>query len=125
MYSFVLILTFSLAVAASLTPQASDILHQYSLPSNQLGATVFSLIYGTPLSQFAKEVASTHLLEFGGTNKLFDTGKLSSPALRVVVEPNVDTVYGLVIFDVALADMVVNVPPFQAHRFYLFAFFDP
>jgi hypothetical protein len=113
------------AVSQSVPSPTERFLEKYGLPGNQLGATVFSLLYGAPLSGFATEASSSGLLENFGTNKLHTIGTLASPASsRFVVKTNVDTIYAPVIFDLSSVDLVINVPPFGPERFYLFAFFD-
>ena len=110
----------------SASSPAESFLKKYGLPGNKFGATVFSLLYGAPLSGFAIETSSSGLLAYFGTNKLHTIGTLSSPASsRFVVKTNVDTVYASVIFDLSSVDLEIDVPSFGPERFYLFAFFDP
>lgn len=40
--------------------------------------------------------------------------------------PNVDTLYGIGVFDLAMDDIVVTIPPIpENERYYSYAFFDP
>lgn len=102
-----------------------QIFQEYNLTHNELGATVISLLYGTPLVAYNKEFRGSKGLSQLGTNKLFSSGTLSDPSETSVVLPNVDTIYALAAIDLSSTDLVLTVPPIQPNRYYLFAFYDP
>ena len=123
----VFMLLMALAAESQSVPSSVDkFLKNYGLPANPFGATVFSLLYGAPLASWAREVYSSGLLSTYGANKPHTIGTLASPDTSIfVVKTNVDMVYATVIFDISSVDLAINVPPFEAERFYVFAFFDP
>jgi hypothetical protein len=112
-----------LAKCAPRISPSSKILHSLNLTDDELGATVFALLYGTPLLAFY-QLANTTLPSIG-TNVLGNKNSTATASTRSVVRPNVDTIYGTATYDLSATDLVLTVPPMEEGRFYLFAFYDP
>lgn len=102
---------------------SSNLLFSLNLSVDELGATVFSLLYGSPLLAFYQLTKGTLTSE--GTNVLGSHNTTATASTRNVVRPNVDTVYAAGAFDLSATDLVLTVPPMEEDRFYLFAFYDP
>jgi hypothetical protein len=102
---------------------SSNLLFSLNLSVDELGATVFSLLYGSPLLAFYQLTKGT--LTGEGTNVLGSHNTTATASTRNVVRPNVDTVYAAGAFDLSATDLVLTVPPMEEDRFYLFAFYDP
>ncbi|KAL6837405.1 hypothetical protein V8C40DRAFT_279294 [Trichoderma camerunense] len=97
---------------------ASDVITD---PEN---ATTFALTYGFPLLGFAQ--VSLSAFKNGGVNQLQRSPGLANASSTSVVTPNVDTLYGIGIFDLAVDDIVVTIPSIpENERYYSYAFFDP
>ena len=96
----------------------SEIFEQYNLSHDALGATVFSLLYGSPLISYNDTGLSKNVNQLSSTNTT-DTAATNAP------RPNVDTIYQKASLDLSQDDLVLTVPPFQPDRFYSFDFFDP
>ncbi|EHK26553.1 uncharacterized protein TRIVIDRAFT_4199, partial [Trichoderma virens Gv29-8] len=80
--------------------------------------------YGFPLLGFAQ--VSLLAFENGGVNQLQRSPGLANASTTSVVTPNVDTLYGVAVFDLAVDDIVVTIPSIpENERYYSFAFFDP
>ncbi|KAL7797889.1 hypothetical protein V8C43DRAFT_329191 [Trichoderma afarasin] len=87
-------------------------------------ATTFALTYGFPLLGFAQ--VSLSAFKNGGVNQLQRSPGLANASSTSVVTPNVDTLYGIGIFDLAVDDIVVTIPSIpENERYYSYAFFDP
>ena len=70
-----------------------DVFEKYALPLNELGATVFALLYGYPLPSYENIFRGSLGLQAIGTNSLFSTGKTADPSATTVIQPSVDTIY--------------------------------
>ena len=114
---------FTLIQCVPLPSPSSDLLRSLNLTVDELGATVFSLIYGSPLLAFYQ--LAEGILTSPGPNVLGSHNTTATAATHNVVRPNVDTVYAAGIFDLSATDIVLTVPPMEEDRFYLFAFYDP
>ena len=95
-----------------------DIAQQYSIPYNNLGATVLALLYSTPLNLY------------NTVNTTFPTNSLSvapgtTPGNSSLPAPNTDVIYGYLSYDLSKQDLVLSFPPYQPGRFYGFGFHDP
>lgn len=122
--SQILFACLSIAIQCSaLSSPSNNILQVFGLEANELGATVFALLYGSPLLQFYQEVESLLLEE--STNFLGHRNATAVASTRGVVRPNVDTMYASGAIDLTATDLVFTVPPMEEGRFYLFAFYDP
>jgi hypothetical protein len=120
------LLIASLITLAQCTPRHSpsrEILRSLNLTDNELGATVFALLYGAPLLAYYQLVNST--LPAVGTNVFAKENSTSTASTRTVVRPNVDTIYGSITYDLSATDLILSLPPMEEDRFYLFAFYDP
>jgi hypothetical protein len=102
---------------------SSEILQSLNLTDDELGATVFALLYGVPLLAFYQLVNGT--LSEEGLNVFGYINSTATASTRTVVRPNVDTIYGSATYDLSGSDLVLTVPPMEEDRFYLFAFYDP
>ncbi len=111
--------------AAPLPDSSNALLQSLNLPIDEVGATAFSLLYGTPLVGFRQLASTSGILELDGTNVLASHDTAANASVHVVVRPNVDTIYSTGVFDLSATDLVVTVPPMEEDRFYLFAFYDP
>ncbi|KAF2495303.1 hypothetical protein BU16DRAFT_386127 [Lophium mytilinum] len=116
-------LLFGSIQCAPLSSPSSDLLRSLNLSVDELGATVFSLIYGTPLMNFYQLAAGT--LTSVGPNFIGHRNTTATASTKNVVRPNVDTIYGTAATDLSATDLVLVVPPMDADRFYLFALYDP
>lgn len=96
----------------------TNIFNHYNLPYNTLGATVFALLYGSPLVPYNSTGLSrdTNTLRSAGTT---DTANNSA------ARPNADTVYQKASLDLSQQNLVLTVPPYEPDRFYSFDFYDP
>ena len=117
--------TSSLSDYQQASSDISQVFLDYDLPFNELGASVFSLIYGYPLASYRSEFEGSTGLSALGTNKLFSAGKPADASTTNVVKPNVDTEYAQAVIDLSAHDLVLTLPPMQQDRYYLFAFYDP
>ncbi|KAK5710463.1 hypothetical protein LTR15_012953 [Elasticomyces elasticus] len=106
-----------------LPTRSGDLLRSLNLTVDQHGATVFSLLYGSPLLSFVQFASKT--IGGEGTNVLGFNGNLSDASTHDVVRPNVDTIYATATYDLAATDLVLTVPPMESDRYYSFSFFDP
>lgn len=124
-----ILLQYTLAQQINTLPSSQElgqIFEELDLPYNELGATVFALLYGTPLTAYVSAFEGEAGLAALGTNKnLFSRGTLTQAGQDSVVRPNVDTIYGISILDFTSQDIIITIPPFDQDRFYLFAFYDP
>ena len=59
-----------------------------------------------------------------GFNILGRSSTLSTPSTEAVVAPNVDTLYGYAIYDLAVENVEITVPSISG-RFFAFSFYDP
>ncbi|KAJ7849752.1 hypothetical protein B0H13DRAFT_2361135 [Mycena leptocephala] len=115
-------------VKAQLTAQTplNSNAHTAVSASNEQNATIFSLVYGFPLTEyvvFANSLAN----QSGGqwtTNSLFHQTALTNASCRDVVRPNVDTLYSESLIDLSENDVVATMPPLEAGRFYVWPFYD-
>jgi hypothetical protein len=114
---------FTLIQCVPLPSPSSDLLRSLDLTVDELGATVFSLIYGSPLLAFYQLAGA--ILTAPGPNIMGSHNTTATAATRNVVRPNVDTVYSAGIFDLSATDLVLTVPPMEEDRLYLFEFYDP
>ncbi|KAJ6483740.1 hypothetical protein C8R47DRAFT_558740 [Mycena vitilis] len=89
-------------------------------------ATVFSLVYGTPLTQyviFGNSIAN----KSGGewmTNELLHETTLANASYHTIVLPNVDTLYSEALIDLSISDVVATMPPLEPGRYYIWPFYD-
>lgn len=113
----------TLIQCAPLPTPSSDLLRSLDLTVDELGATVFSLLYGSPLLAFVHFANST--LAGLGSNVIGFQGTLSNASTHQVVRPNVDTVYATATYDLAATDLILTIPPMEKDRYYAFSFFDP
>ncbi|KAK5132324.1 hypothetical protein LTR08_009159 [Meristemomyces frigidus] len=113
------------AQCAPLPDSSKDLLQSLNLPVDEVGATAFSLLYGSPLVGFRQLASTSGILELDGTNVLASHATAANASLHVVVRPNVDTIYSTGAFDLSATDVVVTLPPMEDDRFYLFGFYDP
>jgi hypothetical protein len=125
MHLIYLLLTslFVLVKGAPLACPSSSLLYSLGLPEDATGATAFSLLYGSPLLQFNQ--STTELLGAGKPNILHAQNGTATAAVRIVVRPNVDTIYSEGVFDLAATDLVFTLPPMEDDRFYMASFYDP
>jgi hypothetical protein len=123
LYHILFACLFSSIRGAPLPSSSVDLLRGLNLTIDELGATVFSLLYGSPLVQFYQLAATT--LQHEGTNVLGSHNTTATASTRNVVRPNVDTVYAAGTFDLSATDLVLTMPLMAEDRFYLFAFYDP
>ena len=86
-------------------------------------ATEFALIYGYPLLAFQK--ASAERVQQFGVNELAFARALLNATAKQVVKPNVDTLYGNVVYDLSQDDLAITVPDIPDGAFCLFSFYDP
>lgn len=114
---------FTLVQCVSLPSSSRNLLLSLNLTVDELGATVFSLLYGDPLIAFAQ--LAEPLVVGLGTNVLASQNSTSTASTRNVVRPNVDTLYAAGTFDLSANDVGLTVPDMEEDRFYLFAFYDP
>ena len=114
---------FTLIQCRPLPSPSSNLLLSLNLTVDELGATAFSLLYGSPLQNFHQLAEGTLMGE--GTNVLGSHNTTATASTRNVIRPNVDTVYAAGTFDLLATDLVLTVPPMEEDRFYLFAFYDP
>jgi Protein of unknown function (DUF1254) len=122
LYHLLFACLFTLIQCAPLPSPSSNLLLSLNLTVDELGATVFSLLYGSPLLAFY-QLAGT--LTDEGTNVLGSHNTTATASTHNVVRPNVDTVYAAGTFDLSATDLVLTVPLMEEDRFYLFAFYDP
>ena len=80
------------------------------------------LLEGYPLLSFEKYAQP--LITTVGPNQISHARELRTADYRLVVKPNVDTIYSTAIFDLSHFDLVVNVPAFL-ESFVLFSYYDP
>ncbi|KAJ7186453.1 hypothetical protein C8R46DRAFT_1273041 [Mycena filopes] len=88
-------------------------------------ATVEALTYGLPLLPyvgFANSIAKS--LGAWNTNSFFHATSLLNSSYKVVVLPNVDTLYSEAVLDLSVNDVVATIPPVPAGRFYVWPFYD-
>jgi hypothetical protein len=123
LYHLLFACLFTLIQCTPLPSPSSNVLLSLNLTVDELGATVFSLLYGSPLLAFYQLAAGT--LTGEGTNVLGSHNTTATASTRNVVRPNVDTVYAASTFDLSATDLILTVPPMEKDRFYLFAFYDP
>lgn len=109
--------------AAPLPSSSSDLLLGLNLTVNELGATVFSLLYGDPLQAFYQ--LAQGIIKDVGTNVLVHRNTTATASTLNVIRPNVDTIYATSMFDLSATDLVLTMPVMENDRFYLFAFYDP
>ncbi|KAF2807740.1 uncharacterized protein BDZ99DRAFT_464651 [Mytilinidion resinicola] len=114
---------FSSIQCAPLSSPSSDLLRSLNLTVDELGATVFALLYGTPLMDFYQLAEGT--LTTVGSNVLGHKNATATASTHNVVRPNVDTIYGSATYDLSATDLVLVLPPMDEDRFYLFAIYDP
>ncbi|KAL9059371.1 MAG: hypothetical protein Q9162_001240 [Coniocarpon cinnabarinum] len=106
-------------------PLIKSVFDQAHLPYNELGATVFALLYAYGLTEFNVFIRGPAGLSLIGTNSLLDVGTLVMPGQATVIRPNVDTIYAAAIVDLSKEGLVVTLPEMEADRYYAFSFFDP
>lgn len=103
----------------------NQMFQDYNISQDAFGATVFSLLYGYPLTGYETTFRGGLGLAFIGTNRIYNLKKPAGPSDTTVVRPNSDTIYALSVIDLSSQDVVVSVPERQAERYYLFSFYDP
>ena len=123
LYHLLFVYLLTLIECTPLPSHSSNLLRSLDLPVDETGATAFSLLYGSPLTNFLQIAKSTLL--YGESNILYSHNTTATASTRTVVRPNVDTVYAEAIFDLSATDLVLNLPAMEEDRFYLAAFFDP
>lgn len=107
------------------SPTIAKIFTDYALPYDQLGATVFALLYGYAFPSYVSEFRGASGLQALGTNNIYNTGKLAAPGTNTIIRPNVDTIYAVSFTDLSEEDLVLTVPEMEQGRYYVFAFYDP
>ena len=107
------------------SPIISNLFRDYGLPHDELGATVFALLYGLAYPSFMNEFKGAQGLQALGTNNIYNLGKPATPSTSPVIRPNVDTIYALSVVDLAEQDLILSVPEMEPDRYYVFAFYDP
>ena len=113
------------SVYSGAVSQINRVFKDYNISQNAFGATVFSLLYGYPLTAYETTFRGSLGLAFIGTNRIYNLGKPAGPSDTTVVRPNSDTIYALSVIDLSSQDIVISVPERQAERYYLFSFYDP
>lgn len=78
--------------------------------------------YGDPLTAFVKFVVP--IIQNVSTNAIFLQPFTSTPAQQTVVRPSPDFLFSNMAIDLSHEDLVFTVPPVDAGRYYIFAFFD-
>ncbi|KAJ7772274.1 hypothetical protein B0H16DRAFT_1451349 [Mycena metata] len=89
-------------------------------------ATIFSLIYGIPLTQyviFGDSIADKSDGEWK-TNAFNHETTLANASYHTIVLPNVDTVYSEALIDLSETNVVATMPPLEEGRFYVWPFYD-
>ena len=107
------------------SPIIKGVFDQANLPYNELGATVFALIYGYGLTEYSILLKGAAGLSVLGTNRLLNVGRLVVPGVSDIVRPNVDTIYAAAAIDLSQQDLNLTVPPYESGRYIGFSFFDP
>jgi len=99
----------------------STISHSSTGPSDPSGLAADAYIWGSPLV-----ITERTLQTFGnllGINHLYWQTALSDPSSRVVVAPNVDTLYSVAVLDLRAGPVMLTVPRIT-DRYYTFQFID-
>lgn len=86
-------------------------------------ATTFALLYGLPLLSWHKLYAP--IVQKFGANTWRHSRNLATALSRIVVRPNVDTLYSTLIFDLSQSNIEITIPDVLEDTFKLFSFFDP
>ncbi|KAJ6483719.1 hypothetical protein C8R47DRAFT_1197178 [Mycena vitilis] len=88
-------------------------------------ATVQSLVYGIPLTQYVIFANSIANRSAGWTtNSLAHEVTLANASYHTIVLPNVDTLYSEGLLDLSGGDVVATMPPLETGRFYVWPFYD-
>ncbi|KAJ7631867.1 hypothetical protein DFH06DRAFT_1140233 [Mycena polygramma] len=88
-------------------------------------ATVQSLVYGIPLTQYVIFANSIANRSAGWTtNSLAHEVTLANATFHTIVLPNVDTLYSEGLLDLSGGDVVATMPPLEKGRFYVWPFYD-
>nr|POE87910.1 hypothetical protein CFP56_11139 [Quercus suber] len=86
-------------------------------------ATAFALVYGSPLLAFEK--LASLLVAGVGVNTIFHLRTLATASYRIVVKPNVDTLYSTAIFDLSHDNLEITIPDIPQSQAALFSYYDP
>ncbi|KAJ6530846.1 hypothetical protein DFH09DRAFT_1285002 [Mycena vulgaris] len=105
---------------SSQTPLSSD------LNADAQNATVFSIIYGIPLTQYV--VFANSIANKSGnvwtTNSIFHEKTLANASYHTTLLSNVDTLHSESLIDLSTRDLVATIPPLESGRFYVWPFYD-
>ncbi|KAJ7754695.1 hypothetical protein DFH07DRAFT_1061209 [Mycena maculata] len=96
-----------------------------STPTGAQDATIFSLVYGIPLTQyviFADSIANKSSGQWT-TNSILHETTLANATYRAIVRPNVDTLYSESLIDLSVNDVVATMPAVEG-RFFVWPFYD-
>ncbi|KAJ6597787.1 hypothetical protein DFH09DRAFT_1304550 [Mycena vulgaris] len=117
--------SFSLALAVLLAPSSSMIISPKNSTAAAQNATVAALVYGIPLTPYAM-FANTIARNTGSwaTNTLQHSTTLSNASTRIIILPNVDTLYSAGLLDLSGGDLVTTMPTLEPGRFYVWPFYD-
>ncbi|KAJ7714032.1 hypothetical protein B0H14DRAFT_3523113 [Mycena olivaceomarginata] len=114
-----------LTVAFLVTPSFSLATRAHDSGISAQNATVQSLIYGIPLTEyviFANSIANR--TGAWTTNTLHHETTLANASYHAVVLPNVDTLYSEGILDLSGGDLIATMPLLEEGRFYVWPFYD-
>ena len=104
----------------------TQFLSAFGLPDNIQGYTTFAILYGAPLNAWTKLFDNDEGLPILHNNLYTaDNGQLADSTQTNVVLPNADTIYATAVYDLAEQDLEFTLPPMQADRYYVLAFYDP
>ncbi len=119
-----IIATIALACANCSSSHRSSTTHASSTTttsSDPVSLAADAYVWGSPLVITERTLQTFSRLV--GVNRLFWQQKLSDPSSRVVVAPNVDTLYSIAVLDLRAAPMMLTVPRIT-DRYYAFQFID-
>ncbi|KAJ7473676.1 hypothetical protein B0H11DRAFT_2036841, partial [Mycena galericulata] len=127
MHSTMCLQALTLALASLVIAQAqpqSQVPLAADSPDPQ-NATVGSLVYGIPLTQYVIFANSIANMSGGAwtTNSILHERTLANSSYRTVVRPNVDTLYSESLIDLSAGELVATMPVVTG-RFVLWSFYD-
>ncbi|KAF2723539.1 hypothetical protein K431DRAFT_282981 [Polychaeton citri CBS 116435] len=91
--------------------------------TSQQDATIFSLLYGYPLLAW-EQLAAPLVYSSLGVNQLHHGRELQTASSDLVVKPNADTLYSVMIYDLSHNDVIITMPNISDSQFALFGYFD-